>query len=328
MTGSLLVVLGLALLALTALDVFTTTFSLRGGGPVTSRLARLLWTVSLRSVRRHGALQVIGSAILPLTLVVWTAMFYAGWSLVFVGGDASVRDATTGAPASGWERVYFTGYVLSTLGNGELVPGDGAWRAATVLAALTGLAMITLALTFVTPVLSAVVKKRQTAHRIHLLGSDADEVLGRGWDGDRFGVLSSELRSLAPDLVALAQQHMAYPVLHYFHAAHPSTALAPQLLVLDDAVVLLGHGVAVDHRPDPLSLRTVEGSIDALLVALASTHIERDGRPRPIPPLDGLGHLGIPSVGDEEYERAAGHLEGRRALLAGFAAAGGWSSER
>lgn len=102
-------------------------------------------------------------------------------------------------------------------------------------ASVTGLALITLAITYVTPVMSAVVTKRRVARVIVALGPTPTDVLDKGWDGQSFQRIASHMTNLAPALADLAQQHMAYPVLHYFHPAERATALAP-------AVAVLGRG--------------------------------------------------------------------------------------
>ena len=107
---------------------------------------------------------------------------------------------------------------------------------------------------------------------------------------------------LAPAFADLAQQHMAYPVLHYFHPVDRGTALAPATALLDDTLILLRFGV---H----------EAPIDPV-----------DGTPEP-PSLAILDRLGVPCVTEQEYHVAGAdaELSDRRALLAGFVANDGWS---
>lgn len=51
-------------------------------------------------------------------------------------------DVTTGQSAETWERLYFAGYVVTTLGNGELRPDGMVWQLATVVMAFSGLGVI------------------------------------------------------------------------------------------------------------------------------------------------------------------------------------------
>lgn len=320
-----LVVVGLTLVVGMLVDVYVTTISMRGAGPFSGRVMERMWRPAAASTRvSHRALEVYGSLVLPVTIALWSGVLLLGWTLVFAAHPDAVVTATTGAPAGWWERTYFAGYTISTLGNGELRPGGPVWQAFTVVASVSGLAIITLAITYVTPVMGAVVSKRRVARMIVGLGATPADVLNNGWDGQAFQRLSNQLTSLGPSLATLAQQHMAYPVLHYFHSAERDTALAPAVAVLDDMLTLMRFGVHPDHRLDPVTLHTTVAAVDVLLSALRAAHID-PARDAPAPPeLSVLDTLEIPRVPDERYAEHADDLAERRALLLGFVKSDGW----
>lgn len=321
-----LIACGLGVVLFTLTDVFVTTVSMRGAGPLSSRLMNHIWRPAATSTRlSHRGLEIYGSLMLPLAVVIWGVLLYAGWALVFLAGPDAVVEASSGAPAGWWDRIYFTGYTISTLGNGELRPDGGVWQGLTVAASVTGLALITLAITYVTPVMSAVVTKRRVARMIVALGPTPTDVLDKGWDGQSFQRIASHMTNLAPALADLAQQHMAYPVLHYFHPAERATALAPAVAVLDDALTLLRFGVAPAHRLDPVTLHTTMAAIDVLLSALQAAHIDPADRAPDVPPLSVLERLDVPTVTDDEYRADVDGLTDRRALLLGFVENDGWS---
>lgn len=324
----LLVIAGLALVALTAFDVFVTTISMHGGGPVTARLSDRLWRPLARTGRlSHRVLSWYGTAMLPIMVGTWTLLLYVGWTLVFLGYPEAVVNAPTGEPVGAGQRVYFTGYVLTTLGNGELRPGSAAWQACTVATALSGLGLITLAITFATPVINGVVQKRQVAQTITGFGSTAEEVLENAWDGTGFSALTTHLANLVPELTTLAQQHVAYPVLHYFHSEVRATALAPSIAVLDDALTLLRHGVAPRCRIDLVTLGTAATAVGVLLGALEAAHIKSEEASPDAPPLFLLERMGVPTVDHDDYTRALAAMQDRRALLLAFVRSDGWSWE-
>lgn len=317
---------GIALVLFTVIEVYVTTLSMRGGGPLLSRLTDWLWHVAVSSNRAsHRFLQVYGSLMLPLTLGLWTALLYAGWLLVFLGHPLAVVHTASGVPAGAWERVYFTGYVVSTLGNGDFRPGGTPWQLATVAAALTGLMLITLAITYVTPVLSAVVRKRQVATTIVGFGATPADILANGWDGRSFQPLRTHLANVVPELSALAQEHAAYPILHHFHAVDRTTALAPGIAVLDDALTLLRHGVADEHRLDPVTLRSATGAIGAVLGALSTHHLDGAPAAPDPPPLAILDRIGIPRAPDDDYAASTKGLHERRGLLLALIRSDGWA---
>ena len=320
------VLLGLVVIAGTLVDVYITTVSMRGSGPVTSSFTRHGWRLAmLVSRKNHRALEILGSLMLPAVVLLWAMLLYSGWVLVFTGHPDAVVNATTGQPIGGWERIYYTGYVISTLGNGEFRPGGATWQLLTVAAALSGLALITLSITYVTPVMDAVVQKRQVAKTIIGLGATPADVIGNGWNGQGFQPLTTHLANLTPELTGLAQQHMAYPILHYFHAVDRTTALPPAIAVLEDALTLLCHGVDGRHRLDATTLRSVTAAIGTLLDALDTAHIDPSSTSPDAPRLAILDRLGVPRVDEHDYVVGTKGLSERRALLLGFVESDGWA---
>jgi len=116
---------------------------------------------------------------------------------------------------------YFTGFLVVTLGTGDFVASTSWWRVLTDVAAFSGLFLVTLAITYLTSVVSAVVARRTLAIHVNALGGSATDILARGWDGERFSPgFTQHLVMLTDKLTMSAEQHLAYPVLHYFHTHH------------------------------------------------------------------------------------------------------------
>jgi hypothetical protein len=258
-----------------------------------------------------------------VVLVAWITTVLAGWSLVFLASDGVVR-SSSGATASIVDRLYFTGYTVFTLGNGDFRPVGGTWQLATVAATGTGLVLVTLSITYLVPVASAVAQRRQLATYIAALGDDAADIVARAWDGAGFASLSQHLVALAPLVNTAGQHHLAYPVLHYYHSADPASAAAPRLVDLALAVEALANGVAPELRPDPAALGPVERAIDSFLDTLAAAYISPTEEALPPLPLDQLRRLGVRTVQDEEYARATPAGDQRRRLLAGLLLNDGW----
>ena len=144
------------------------------------------------------------------------------------------------------------------------------------------------------------------------------------WTGEGFGVLDQHLVSLSSTLTLSAQQHLAYPVLHYFHSAEPSTAAAPSLRALSDALLLLQHGVAPDVRLSPAAVVPLDRSLDTYLGTLAGAFVHPLDEPLPAPSRAALRDAGIPLADDSAWSQAvAGHRE-RRRLIAGLLHEDGW----
>jgi hypothetical protein len=320
---------GLALVLLALVDLITTTVAAgSGGGPLTTRLAPALWQAALVVYRRshsHEQLSVAGVLIVLVVLVIWLMLVLAGWWLVFLSSPAAVVTSDTGAPADAIARLYYAGSSMFTLGNADYRPGSAMWQIATLLSTASGLVLVTLAVTYLVPVASAVSERRAMANYIASLGDSPHDLLMRAWNGKSFGSLTQHLVALAALLHAARQRHLTYPVLHYFHSPHPEGAAAVNVVLLAQAIHLLKYGVAPDHAPDQAALDAVDRSVSSFLETLATAFIAPIDDPLPFPPLAPLRDAGIPTVSDDEYEQAMAKTEPGRRLMAGFLEDDGWA---
>lgn len=316
----ILVVLGLVIVLAMILDVVRTTVTVdSGSGWVSGLLTRLVWEAVLRisgSGIRRRMLRHTGIAISLGTIVLWIVMGWAGWSLVFQGGRDAVVVAATGQPANALARVYFAGTTLFTLGLGDYEPQGLVWEAAAVLTAGSGLLLVTLSIAYLIPVAAAATGKRQLAAYVSALGTSPWDILRHAWNGRDFHALDPHLVALAPMLTILAQRHLAYPVLHYFHATERHNASAPAIAALDEALGLLEHGVPAEVRPERLSLLTLRRAVWDYLETLDSTFLKPAPEPPPVASLQPLREAGIPALDDEVYTTALQGTERRRRLLA------------
>jgi hypothetical protein len=324
-----LVAAGVVILAVTFVDVVWTTVAAgSGAGPLTGRMSRMLWRTALRVDRRTNAslLTPAGVAIVMTILAAWIGMIMLGWLLVFSASGGAVRAATTGVPGDLADRVLFVGYTVLTLGLGNFVPGQGAWQFATVVATGSGLLLVTLSVTYLIPVASAVVQRRQLAGQISSLGRSSYDIVTNGWNGSDFGSLGQNLSMLLPSLHSLRLQHLSYPVLHVFHTRSTHDSAAISLTHLDGAVGLLRSAVDPDVRPDTQTLDAVAAALGEFLDTMDGIHIDDGPEPVPAPSLTPLIDAGIP-VDQSRYEHAVEGSERRRRLLASYLHDDGWSTE-
>ncbi|MFP8959172.1 potassium channel family protein [Streptomyces nanhaiensis] len=322
--GGALVVLVLADAVVTTLSMVTTT------GPVSGRVARGVWRLFLAAGTRSsrgGILRWSGTCTLLATFLTWAVLLWAGWFLVFTAYESAVVASTTSTPAGGWDRVYFTGYTLFTLGIGDYIP-DTAWaQVATVLASLSGLFLVTLSLTYLVQVIQAVVHKREVAEQIHALGQNARHFIAQGWTGSGFSsMFNQQLVSLTAPLLRLGEQHLAFPVVHYFHSVAPQKAPARAMATLGDALLLLDVGTASGSRPDPAAIGPLGRALDQVLENLRGQFFSpaKQEESRPVPPLSVLRQVGVPTVGEEEYADRVRQYDGRRRAVQGFLHSDGW----
>lgn len=265
---------GLLLIAAVLFDAFCTAVALGGAGPITRRLAWGLWRGVLHWHRRseqsgrvdsgHRLLASVGPVILLLIITTWILLLWVGFFLLFSAAPEAVVNPETGTPATPWERVYFIGFTVSTLGVGDFAPQGTLWRLLTPIGALSGFLVLTLAITYLVPVVSAVVEKRQLSASIASLGKTPQELLHAGWDGQGLSSLEPHLLRFAEEIEMHGQRHLAYPVLHFFHSPEERTAFGPRLAALSEALALIEQ-MPAKVQPSPASRRAVRGAIDGFL---------------------------------------------------------------
>ena len=322
-----LFILGALLLLLVLADLLWTTMG-TGGGPMTKRVTSLLWGGALRFHHRwqsHQLLSVTGVGVFLFAVMLWIVLTWAGWLLVFSSSTGAVVNAQTKVPADVWERVYFTGFTIFTLGTGDYQPVGRFWQVFTALASFSGLFVVTFSITYVLPVVQAATHKRQLAVYISSLGQSAQAILVHCWDGERFDALEQHLASITSDIAQLEQRHLTYPVLHYLHAKQRPEGLGLSLSALDEALTILECGVEPDVKPKEGILRPVRQVLTEFLETLSSIYIDaQDEAPAP-PSLEPLRERGIPVVSDAAFDERVAELDKRRRLLAALVCNDGWS---
>lgn len=267
---------------------------------------------------RHRLLSLEGPAILVATVLLWVLLLWSGWAALFSASESALVDSRTRTPANAVERIYFTGYTLFTLGNGDFTPEGGPWQLATATASLSGFALVTLMVTYLLSVLGAVTSKRSFASQVFALGPSAEEFVTNAWDGRAFGALELQLMSLVEQLNLVTEKHRAYPMLHFYHAEQEQSSVPAAVVVLDDALTLLRYGVREEQRPARVALHCAREAVRGFLETLSTSHISPAAVTPGFPVLGRLRDAGIPVHGEEDFSAAAATLAERRRLLRGL----------
>lgn len=234
--------LGVLITVITLHDFYKTTLTARGGGPLSKTFTQAAWRLALKQLGPSSngvALAGVGPALLLMLLVFWFGLSWLGWFFIFCGDEELIVNNTTGEYASAVERLYFAGYTLTTVGYGNYTPPTPLGQILSVIAGFNGLVLVTMAITYSIPVLSASVEKRQLALLIHALGENTQEIIDRGNDDGSFSYLADQLQSLNSQVASLSYKHLAYPMVHYFHDEHPSSALPLNLARLHEAITII-----------------------------------------------------------------------------------------
>ena len=235
-------VVGLFIIVATVYDFYATTVTVRGSGPISKAISRGLWRGFLFVHHRnpnHKLLTVAGPLVLLLLILVWFVLCWFGWFLVFCGSEGAVINASTNQNASWWERIHYAGYTITTIGYGNFQAPNPPGQVASIIAGLNGLFLVTLAITYSIPVVSATVEKRKLALLIHTMGATTPDMLDNGHGRGDFAPLLSQTQQLSTLIAALAEKHYAYPVLHYFHGDLDRTSLPLNLVRLCEAISIV-----------------------------------------------------------------------------------------
>ncbi len=161
--------------------------------------------------------------------MLWVILLIAGFALVlwpFVLDFAY----DPGPPGARWlETFYYSGYLATTLGLGDVIPLGPVFRLVSILEAFLGFALFSVGITYVLSIYTQ--QSLQTA-----LASDIDHAL-RGSDpidwrnpGEQELARSYELaRDFAHRLARVNTANSQYPILHYFRHRDASEALPVQV---------------------------------------------------------------------------------------------------
>ena len=118
----------------------------------------------------------------------------------------------------------------------------------------------------------------------------------------------------------LTEQHLAYPVLHYFHAPTKRSAFALRVASPDEALRYLRYGV---RDCGAQQLEPLQKSLTALLDALHAGFLDARDEP-PAQSLTLLKAHGVALQDEATFERAVHEDAVRRALLYSFVRRTGW----
>ena len=307
---------GLAVTLFTAYDLIYTTFAPRGAGPISSFVTTLVWhklKLLYKITGRRLILRGTGPIIVCSTLLLWVLLLWGGHFMILLADKNAVVDSTTNVEANKLQRVYYTGYMLSTMGNGDFKGGTDGWRVYAAVISFTGLTLITIAISYMVPVISAVTERRALCIRVRALGETAEDIILNHWNGQDCKRIQDKLDALTENISLQGQMHLSYPVLQYFHHGDKATALVPTLAVLDEALSIMLVYLPEQSRPEPQYLEPLRKSITVFLQTL--TIVSDFEQKTKAPPLE-VGRLrakGIPLQSPEHG--LIEHLDHRRKLL-------------
>lgn len=222
---------GVIITLLIIIDILQTTFFLNGAGFLSGKISFGIWKILLKihcKLHSHKFLSYTGGSIILITFIIWGLLFLIGITLIFFSSETSVININTNLSASLWEKVYYVGFTVTTLGIGDFVAGSKLWQIITILSAVTGFFLLTLLITYLISLLTSVKKKRTLASIINNVGKSPKDFLLQLKTRDNFNNLSGLLNSFIKQVNSITQDHLTYPALHYFHSSNKTLLLLLQ----------------------------------------------------------------------------------------------------
>ena len=266
---SIYLISGILLLLVAMFDFFFTTLS--GGGA--AFITRFVTFVSHKSLQLcvkwfgRGTYKLSGMVVNMSVLLVWMVLIWIGLYLVFSADPGAIVN-DNGRMANNWERLYYTGYTLSTLGIGNFSPTTVAFELLTSVFSFYGFIFFTTSLTYLVSVSSAVIHKRALALSIRNLGKTPEEMVYRLLNQDT-AFSRQNLASLQEKIERHAINLQAYPVLQNYANSEIPGSLSLNLVTLDEALSILLNSKEGEKMKNALA--AIRGSVTYFL-----NHVERN----------------------------------------------------
>lgn len=227
---------GLVLLGLAFFDFVQTAIGTAGIGPISKRVARLIWNAArpvvpaLKRATGWEAERAVGPSVLIGIAGSWIVLSWAAYTLLLsVNGAARLPGG--GEPGL-TDTIAFSGASLSTLGSSQAGPGDGWSDVLSSVAAINGMVMLTLSVSFMMNVWQTTSGARTFALRVAALHARADRL-----SEDE---LAASLAALGKDFAALVVAIRGVPVVAYFATEHQPMSLPSAVLTLCELVERVG----------------------------------------------------------------------------------------
>lgn len=255
MQGLIAQLAGAAIVAVALADVFLTVLHPRAdAGVLSPTFNRMVWA-GFRDVsrlfgrRRESMLCYAGPVLLAATAMLWVLLLIVGFALIYWPALGTLITAEPHTPTDFVTALYYSGACLTTLGFGDLLPQNGIFRLLAVFEAGVGLSVLTLALTYLLSIYTALIRRNAFALELDFASGgsgDAADMLVRLAGGDGVKVTKDEFAMMGRELLHLLQSHHSFPAIHYFRRREVAYATARVALLTLDAATLVRS--ALDHE--------------------------------------------------------------------------------
>jgi len=328
MFSFLLLLLGIAIIVIVFIDFIVTVFMSKGAGFLTEIISTSVAKIFKKLVGHKGdnhLLDYTGLVIIITMVTTWVTFLWLGTTLIYQFESGSIIHNETKTPASFIEKLYFTGYTLSTLGMGDYLPNGIFWQIYTAVASFTGFIILTVCITYIVPVINNIIEKNVLSLRIASLGESTVEFLNNAYDGESFDNICDQMSPLANEIFRYSKNHLAYPILHHVHNSDKAENTILKLVSLDESIGILLYHIPKSKCPQRINLQQVRRSITSYLNSIK--YIQPSATTPPLPDFERISQmLGIELINTQNPERQKLYeeLNLRRRFLKGIVEDDGW----
>ncbi|MDT0691639.1 hypothetical protein RM549_17740 [Salegentibacter sp. F188] len=247
-------ILGFIILLLAIHDFFYTTLSASGGGFISENVAILSDRIIQFGASTFGrkAYDYHGLFVNLMILFVWLLLIWLGLFMVYSSNPEAIINSS-GRAAYNWERLYFTGYILSTLGMGNFKPVSPFFEVVTSCFSFFGFIFFTSSMTYFLSVSSAVVRKRTLAKSINNLGNQPEIIANKLLSLDS-SFSYQQVHTLQELVDQHSVSHQAYPVVHYYSRSEEKDCFSINISRLDEALSIIVYSNKGENLQEEIGL--------------------------------------------------------------------------
>jgi hypothetical protein len=329
---------GVLLMLLALLDIFLTVLYARAGaGFISDHVARSTWAFfhwfsKAFGRRRSLVLSLTGSFVVVWLVVVWAGILTLGSALIlhpYLGTSVRGSDSTQ---TDFFTALYAGGSSMSLVGSSDYSAKTTPLRMVYLFNSLVGMSVMSLALTYVMQIYSALQSRNTFGLMLHQMSGgtgDAAVLVGGVGPRNEFSAGYSNLGEMADSISAIREAHDFYPVLFYFRFPEARYSASRTTLLALDAVSLIRASIPDGENAwikESASVRQLWESAMSLLKTLQDTFLPGEAPAHSEEPgpdereqwmrryrkaIATLRDAGIDTVADER-EGAARYIEMRK----------------
>jgi hypothetical protein len=310
-------------------DFIYTIFIPKGAGPITQFITLSLARLFKIFIYRKGSNSLVdfqAPVIIVFMMLVWVLVVWLGVALIMSSDYDSIVRNDSEIPATFAQKLYFTGYVLSTMGLGDYKPNGIVWQLYSSLMSAMGFAMLTTSVAYFVPVIHNIIQKNTLTLSIASLGESPNEILINGYNGKDFSDLEQPFLNLTLSIFQYAKNHAAYPILHHVQSSDVTENVNIKLAALDEVCTILLFYIPEKASMKKVNLMGVRRAITYYLQSIR--YVKASEKTPPMPDILNLSHvLGLKIKNDSPHDMQTIYLrlQHRRRLFKGIIEDDGFS---